>query len=282
MKNIGIYVNKNKDKTLEITKKITTAFESAGFNCSVLIDYKRTDDPEIIEKTRQFVKKCEALIVLGGDGTILRIASVCAKYSVPVLSINLGHLGFLTELELDELEQGVQQLARDDFFIDERMMLSCQVNGNEILALNDVCIQRLSRARLLKFNAYASGELVDSLSADGVLVSSPTGSTAYSLSAGGPIVSPRVSLLLMTPVCAHTLRARPFVFKDDETLMFTTSDNCGFAVICDGVQIQQFNGSSLVEVSRSSCSLKLINFKQRNFFKRLNSKLNEWNFNKED
>ena len=247
-----------------------------------MVDYKRTDDPEVIENTKRFVQNCEALIVLGGDGTILRIASVCAQYGVPVLSINLGHLGFLTELELEELEEGVEHLSKNEFFIDERMMLSCKVNGNEVLALNDVCIQRLSRARLLKFNAYASGELVDSLSADGVLVSSPTGSTAYSLSAGGPIVSPKVSLLLMTPVCAHTLRARPFVFKDDETLKFTTEDNCGFAVICDGIQIQQFNGSSLVEVSRSGCSLKLINFKQRNFFKRLNSKLNEWNFNKED
>ncbi|MBP5661565.1 MAG: NAD(+)/NADH kinase, partial [Clostridia bacterium] len=174
------------------------------------------------------------------------------------------------------------RLAAGDYAVEERMMLSCRAEGKELLALNDVCLQRASRARLLKFEAFAGEEFVDTLSADGVLVASPTGSTAYSLSAGGPIVSPKLSLLLMTPICAHTLRARPFVFREDEQLRFRTADACGFAVICDGVTAQGLTGTREVTVSRSAYPLKRIHFKENDFFARLHSKLAEWNAAKED
>ncbi len=281
MKNLGIYVNKNKDKTLEITGRIVECAKKYEFTYEIYGDTKLLDNHEVTRKTEEFVCGKDAVIVLGGDGTILRIASAAAKASVPLLSVNLGHLGFLTELELDELEEGLKKLAAGDFYIEERMMLECLCKGKSFLALNDVCLQRSKKTKLLKFKAYAGEDCVDALSADGVLVSSPTGSTAYSLSAGGPIISPRLSLLLMTPICAHTLRARPFVFKDDEKLHFVTTDACGFSVICDGVNLPTIEGASEVEVFRSKASLKLIKFKQVNFFKRLNSKFNEWNFNKE-
>lgn len=273
MKKIGIYVNKNKDPDFSITNRICECAEKEGFECTILLDRRYNDEDIIAEQ--------ELLIVLGGDGTILRVASVAAKANIPVLSVNLGHLGFLTELELNEIEDGIKKIKAGDYFIEKRMMLSCCVNGKDILALNDVCLQRASRARLLKFNAYAGEEYIDSLSADGVLVSSPTGSTAYSLSAGGPIVSPKLSLLLMTPICAHTLRARPIAFSDDETLTFNTGDKCGFAVICDGVHIQDSEVISTVKVSKSQFALQLINFKQKSFFDRLQTKFIEWNANKE-
>lgn len=272
MKNLGIYVNKNKDRTLEFTEKLLNIADKYGFKCSILADSRNENNED------EFVKKCDAVIVLGGDGTILRIASAAAKNGVPLLSVNLGHLGFLTELESDELESGIQKLAQNEFTVEKRMMLRLRAGNEEHFALNDICLQRASRARLLKFKAYASGEFVDSLSADGVLVSSPTGSTAYSLSAGGPIISPKLSLLLMTPVCAHTLRARPIVFSDDECLSFFTSDECGFALLCDGVHIKSLDGAKKVEVSKSEYPLMLINFKKKNFYRRLNSKFNEWNF----
>ena len=229
----------------------------------------------------EFLSDKDCVIVLGGDGTILRIASIAARMSVPILSVNLGHLGFLTELELEEIEEGIKLLKANNFTIEKRMMLSCRINDKEYLALNDVCLQRASRARLLKFKAYAGEEFIDALSADGVLVSSPTGSTAYSLSAGGPIVSPKLSLLLMTPICAHTLRARPIVFSDDEVLRFESVDKCGFAVICDGVHLKNADVVSVVEVSKSQYDLLLVNFKQKSFFGRLQNKFVEWNINKE-
>ncbi len=281
MKKIGIYVNRNKDKDLSITQKISSYAEKEGFECQIIFDSKAIDDPEIIKNEENFLKEKDFVIVLGGDGTILRIASVAARAGVPLLSVNLGHLGFLTELELDEIEEGIRLLNKGDFTIERRMMLSCKVGEKEYLALNDVCLQRASRARLLKFKAYAGEEFIDSLSADGVLVSSPTGSTAYSLSAGGPIVSPKLRLLLMTPICAHTLRARPVVFAEDENLRFESIDKCGFAVICDGVHIKTSDVVSFVQVSKSQYELQLINFKQKSFFERLQKKFVEWNISKE-
>ncbi len=274
MKKLGIYVNKNKDRTLEFTEKLLSVADKFGFQCDIFADSKQSDG----NAEKEFVKKCDAVIVLGGDGTILRIAAAAASCSVPLLSVNLGHLGFLTELEYDEPEYGIEKLAKGEFEVEERMMLHLKADGQDYYALNDVCLQRASRARLLKFKAYASGRAVDALSADGVLVSSPTGSTAYSLSAGGPIICPDLDLLLMTPVCAHTLRARPIVFSEKERLSFTTDDSCGFSVLCDGVHIQKLDGIKSVEVCKSENPLKLINFRKKDFFTRLNSKFNEWNF----
>ncbi len=281
MKNIGIYVNKNKDRDFSITEKIVACAENVGFNCQVILDTKSIDDPVVQKQEADFLKDKDAVIVLGGDGTILRIAAVASKQNVPILSVNLGHLGFLTELELNEIETGLKKLASGEYSVEERMMLSCNIDNRDYLALNDVCLQRASRARLLKFKAFAGEEFVDALSADGVLVSSPTGSTAYSLSAGGPIISPKLSLMLMTPICAHTLRARPVVFSADEILTFTTEEKCGFSVVCDGVQIRNDKAVNTVKIQRSEYTLKLISFKQKNFFKRLQSKFVEWNINKE-
>lgn len=281
MKKLGIYVNKNKDRDLKTTQAIVDCAEKIGFTCQLILDTKSVDVLLVQKQEVDFLEDKDAVVVLGGDGTILRIAAAAAKAQIPLLSINLGHLGFLTELELGEIEDGLKQFFKGDFTIETRMMLSCKVQGKEYLALNDVCLQRASRARLLKFEAYAGEEFVDALSADGVLVSSPTGSTAYSLSAGGPIVSPKLSLMLMTPICAHTLRARPIVFSDDEILTFVTEEKCGFAVVCDGVLIHNNDSVNQVKISKAEFPLKLINFKQKSFFKRLQSKFVEWNINKE-
>lgn len=281
LKKLGIYVNKNKDKVFSVTKSVVDLAERLGFSCEVILDAKHIDDPETEKQEEEFLKDKDAVIVLGGDGTILRIAAVASKVQVPLLSVNLGHLGFLTELELDEMETGLQRLSNNEFSVETRMMLCCKVNSKEYLALNDVCLQRASRARLLKFKAYSGDEFIDSLSADGVLVSSPTGSTAYSLSAGGPIITPNLNVMLMTPICAHTLRARPFVFGDTEILRFTTNEKCGFSVICDGVMLRNIDPIYSVEISKSQYPLKLISFKEKSFFERLQTKFVEWNFGKE-
>ena len=278
---LGIYVNQRKAASLPMTEKITAIADRYGFVTSILADAKGQTTADSSAKALEFAQNNDVILVLGGDGTILRIASAAARCGVPLLSVNLGHLGFLTELEPEELEEGLRLLAAGQYTVEERMMLSCRANGQEYLALNDVCLQRASRARLLKFTCYAGEELVDSLAADGVLVASPTGSTAYSLSCGGPIVSPKLSLLLMTPICAHTLRARPFVFRDDELLSFNAQDEIGFSVTCDGVQLHSLDGIRHVEISRFERPLQIINFKQKSFFKRLNQKLFEWNFSKE-
>lgn len=271
MKNLGIYVNNKKQDAVKVTQQVLLIADALGFKCKVL-----SGSP--IEKEKlQFATEVDAIVVLGGDGTILRIASAAAKANTPLLTVNLGHLGFLTEIEVEELENALKKVYNNEYAIEQRMMLVCYAQGEELLALNDVCLQRASGRKLLNLEVYATDEFVDSFSADGVLVSSPTGSTAYSLSAGGPIISPKVSVLLMTPVCAHTLRARPIVFKDDEKLKFLAQDEVGFSIILDGNDISHLKGAKEIVVSRSSVSVKLITFTEKRFFTRLNSKLIEWN-----
>ena len=271
MKKLGIYVNKKKENAFKITEQLLLLADELGFVCKIL------SSPVSEKEKLEFAKNVDAIIVLGGDGTILRIASAAARANTPLLAVNLGHLGFLTEVEVDGLEKALKLIKEEKFVIEERMMLACYADNEEFLALNDVYLQRASEKKLLNLEVYAGEEFVDSLSADGVLVSSPTGSTAYSLSAGGPIISPKVSVLLMTPVCAHTLRARPIVFKDDEKLKFFAKGETGFSVILDGNDISHLKGAREIEVSRSSASVKFITFAEKRFFTRLNSKLIEWN-----
>lgn len=271
MKKLGIYVNNKKENAIKVTEQILSIADTLGFECKVL-----SGSPKENEKL-EFAQDVDGIIVLGGDGTILRIASATAKANKPLLAVNLGHLGFLTEIEVKDLKNALKKVCKGDYKIEERMMLACFADGKELLALNDVCLQRASGKKLLNLDVYAGEEFVDSFSADGVLVSSPTGSTAYSLSAGGPIISPKVSVLLMTPVCAHTLRARPIIFKDDEQLKFVANDEVGFSVVLDGNDISNLKGVKKIEVSRSSVSVKLITFAEKRFFTRLNSKLIEWN-----
>ncbi len=270
MKKLGIYVNKKKENAFKITEQLLLLADEMGFVCKIL------SSPVSEKEKLEFAKNVDAIIVLGGDGTILRIASAAAKANTPLLAVNLGHLGFLTEVETDGLEKALKLIKEEKFVIEERMMLACYAKDEELLALNDICLQRASERKLLNLEVYAGEEFVDSLSADGVLVSSPTGSTAYSLSAGGPIISPKVSVLLMTPVCAHTLRARPIVFRDDEKLKFFAKDESGFSVILDGNDVSHLKGVKEIEVSRSSVSVKFITFTEKRFFTRLNSKLIEW------
>ena len=267
MKNLGIYVNKNKDRTLEFTEKLLNIADKYGFKCSILADSRNENNED------EFVKKCDAVVVLGGDGTILRIASAAAKNGVPLLSVNLGHLGFLTELEADELESGIKKLALNDFTVEKRMMLLLKADNEEHYALNDICLQRTSRARLLKFKAYASGEFVDSLSADGVLVSSPTGSTAYSLSAGGAVLTPDLKSFIVTPICSHSLGTRPVVYDDQKKLTIGVCKNsCDCVLSVDGKPVEKLKFSAEVTVSKYEKYLKIID-NNRNFYQKIHNKL---------
>lgn len=268
---IGIYVNKNKDPKLEKTTRILEIADKYGLKCNVLSDV--VSESEKIA----FAKKSDMIISLGGDGTVLRIASAASKTSTPIMAINLGNLGFLTEVCFEDAEEAIKNIAEANYEKEKRMMLTCRAGDKCILALNDVCVQRISRSKLLKFSVNTEREYVDSFSADGVLISSPTGSTAYSLSCGGPVISPKVSALLMTPVCAHTLRARPILFAEEEKISVFSKEKCGFAIICDGVHIADFDSVTEVEISKAEEKLEFITFGNKSFFTRLNSKLNEWN-----
>jgi len=182
----------------------------------------------------------DCLFVLGGDGTLLHAAARACPHGVPMLGINLGHLGFLTEVELNGIQQAVEDLLTGEYYIEERLMLRCSVqdDGKTVLtahALNDAAVMKRDISRTVHIELFINGALADNVACDGMLVSTPTGSTAYSLSAGGPIVSPCLKCMLATPVSPHTLHSRTLVVSPDDTIVIRTDSDEGVMLSCDGM-----------------------------------------------
>ena len=225
------------------------------------------------EAAETFIKGCDAVLVLGGDGTLLMVSKICARFAVPVMGINMGRLGFLSEAELSETEKAAKALASGNYLIEDRMMLCCRVDGRELYALNEVVLHRSTDERMIRLCVSADGQAVDRFYADGVLAASPTGSTAYNLSAGGPIASPGAQVMLLTPICAHTLRARPYVFAAEERLEISSEGQTVIAI--DGAEVSR-GYNCCVQVYRAPFRARFIKISDRSFYQRLNSKLNEW------
>lgn len=212
MKTIGIIANLNKPNVSSVTKRIIGIFERYGIG--VLLEKplaKILGRSGVSEEI--LAKKVDLLIALGGDGTFLRVARIVQKNPKPILGINLGGLGFLSEVTLDSLRKDVGLLIKGKYRIDYRMTLDTKVSGKRNLppALNDVVISKHAISRLINIDVSINGEFVTEYRADGIIVSTPTGSTAYNLSAGGPIVKPGSNVIIITPICPHTLTQRPLV-----------------------------------------------------------------------
>lgn len=222
----------------------------------------------------------DLLLTLGGDGTLLRGARMVALEGVPVLGINLGHLGFLTSAAPSEMETAVGRWLAGDFETDERMALSIRAvgadgnDGGAYLALNDAVLHKGGAARVIRMAVRASRDDVGIYSADGIILSTPTGSTAYSLSAGGPIVSPTVDCIIATPICPHTLGVRPLVLPADETVTIEVlSPSEELVLTIDGQESERLRPGARVVVRRAELPVKLVRFPGQTFFSTLRRKL---------
>ena len=212
-----IITNLLKDKTMETTHRIKNYIEAHGNECVLA-----TPDRILPEGT-------DCVLVLGGDGTLIRAARDMHSYDVPLLGINMGTLGYLTEVELQNVEEALDQLFEGETQVEKRMMLCGIINKKEQhLAFNDIVVTRLGALRVIHFKLYVNGELLNTYHADGMIVSTPTGSTAYNLSAGGPIVEPTASIVVITPICSHALNASSIVLSaEDEITIEITPDREG-------------------------------------------------------
>ena len=220
-------------------------------------------------------------IVFGGDGSVLRAARTLAAHQIPVMAINVGKLGFLTEISSDEARQAVSDLLEGRYRLVERMMLRCELRraGSSVLntiGLNDAVISRTALSRLIVIDLLVDGELVTTYGADGLVISTPTGSTGHSLSAGGPIVSPEINAFVVTPICPHTLSNRPLVLPPDCGLEMRAR-NCqeSPAVTVDGQVYERLQENDCVLIRRAEQSLKLVSTGRRTFFQTLQEKL-DW------
>ena len=220
------------------------------------------------------------VLVLGGDGTLLAAASTAAILNIPIVGINLGHLGFLAQIEKEEMEKSLEKLLAGDYTIEERMMLCATIrsaNGQatEFHALNDIVISRNENARLIDMDVYINGNFVDDYKADGMIIATPTGSTAYSMSAGGPIVDPSVKSFLITPICPHKLYSRTIVVPDNcEITMTINNKNPRSAVItADGRGDTVFSKGDTLTLKRSAFCARLIRIHESHFYSMLHEKL---------
>jgi NAD+ kinase len=219
----------------------------------------------------------DLVVSLGGDGTMLRAAQLAHSADVPLLGVNLGTLGYLTEVEGHEAHGALDAIIAGNYQTEERMMLACETTGDEprsYTGLNEVLVERSSQHRLVRLGVRIGGESLAAFNADGIIVATPTGSTAYALSAGGPIVSPRAECLIVVPVAAHMIFARPFVLAPDEIVEITLegSDQKASMSLDGGEGSDIMPGSSVV-VRHHPRPLRLIRLSGPGFLERLRSKL---------
>ena len=219
-------------------------------------------------------------IVVGGDGTMLNVARLLSEHDVPAIGINLGRLGFLTDIPLVEVESSLESILTGGYSLEHRTMLQCDVqNGGETvfsgIALNDIVISKGNTGRLIEFEIRVNEQFVSQPRSDGLIISTPTGSTAYALSAGGPIIYPDLPVICISPICPHTLSNRPIILDEAAVVRIASMDiqesPANFAL--DGVISHQLDGSEAISITRASNKLKLIKIQDFNYFETLHSKL---------
>ena len=282
MKHIGIIPNRLKDTDLKVTERIAT-----WFNKNNLSAYTTSDIAEHLEAHTIAVSEtelydiCDSLIVIGGDGTILSVAEAASIKDIPIVGVNLGRLGFLADIEPQEIEVSLQKLLEGVYEIEERMMLRATIISPEdekyvFHALNDINVTRGSFARLVEFEIRINNELCDIYPADGMIVSSPTGSTAYNLSAGGPILVPHANTYVVTPICPHTLYAKSIILSDRDTIQIATLEEAkDMALSIDGRLKMYLTPQHVVHIERATQVTKLIKLSERKFFDILREKIVE-------
>lgn len=276
---VGIHWNSSKPSGLEVAGRLIGQMRRRGvevcLNASLAGELKASGC--LVDQFH----RCQLLIVLGGDGTILSGLDLAMPYDIPVLGINLGRLGFLTEFETDELDEPIiDRLLAEDYAIDTRTTMTIEGQDHlRFFALNDIVITRATPSvRILSLEYEANGTLVDCISGDGLIVATATGSTAYSLSAGGPVVLPGLDCFLLTPICPHTLNARPVVVSADERITVRMLDDRGGAqAVLDGRRgIPLSLDKPEITIRRSPRQARFVRFHEKNYIGLLRSKLSEW------
>ena len=281
--NAAVIVNMTKEKALVCANKVADILLKNGARV-----YAVRESAEAFEglgvsfcvNIRELFSVCDAAVTVGGDGTIIHAAKYAAETNTPLIGVNVGRLGFAADLETDEIEE-LKRIITGDFTIDRRMLLDVEVQKPEglqsYLAVNDAVVAHGQFSKIVDFSLMLGNEEIARYRADGILFSTPTGSTAYSLSAGGPIVSPQIDCILMTPVCPHSLFSRSVLFEGSSRLSVAVKipQGCSCLLTVDGEVNVDIAEGDRVSIKKSQLSLELISLKKRNFYLKLNKKLKE-------
>lgn len=280
IKRIAVIPNSSKDIGLLNTKRLVGFLQSSA---EVYMDeaYSVLGMNVKYVSPSEIYNNADYVIVLGGDGTILQRASECAKRRIPVLGINLGKIGFMTEIELDDMEAAIKKLLDGDFVIEKRMMMKAEIRKNNKVqfafhALNDVVVSKSTGEKLICMELSTDGEAVNRYTADGLIIATPTGSTGYSISAGGPVVDPRMRLFVATPICAHMLSVRSAVLSSDKVMKIRLDSEYGGSdavVTADGDVQCYIKDADEVVITESEYDFELIKIGNQSFYDTLIKKL---------
>jgi NAD+ kinase len=278
MKKIGIICKTGRPEPEEILKELLPWLGEKGYETFVDSEAAAKLNIKGFSRT-EVAAAADVILVLGGDGTMLSVSRLVAGRGLPILGINLGSMGFITEINRDEIYGAVQAMLSDSCSVEERMMLSARIHrlGEKIAehtVLNDVVINKGALARIIDLETFVNGIYVTTYKADGLVISTPTGSTAYSLSAGGPILYPTLDSIVLTPICPHTLTNRPIVLPDDfkiDVILKTQSEDVYLTL--DGQVGFSLRKDDVIGITKSELKTRLLIPCERDYFEILRNKL---------
>ncbi len=271
-KKAGIILRPDSPEIKKDFTDIKNCFESSGIEVLLEKNSANMIDEEGFE-LKELCKKVDFLVSIGGDGTLLSVVRKSFEFDLPILGLHMGTLGFLTDIIYEELPTFLNDLKNDQYRIDNRMLVECKVKNQCFVAFNDIVISRKTVSSMIKIKAKIDGSSFNTYHGDGVIISTPTGSTAYNLSVGGPIVYPLTDAFIITPVAPHSLTQRPLVMPADIEIEFKIKDEQGAVVLVDGQDTYEVENNDIIKVTIARKKAKLIHRTKRDFFKVLNDKL---------
>ncbi len=269
-----IVTNDGKDVDRSVTNRVKELLEDAGKECLLC---QKDENKKIIKKL--IPDEIDCAFVIGGDGSFIEVARALHGKNVPILGINMGTLGYLTEVEVSHIDDAISKIVSKEYELENRMMLEASISeGSKDVALNDIVLSRRGELRVIHFDLFVNGELLNSYEADGVIISTPTGSTAYNLSAGGPIVEPTASLIVITPICSHALNTSSVVLSaEDEIKIEIGKGRNGTTeevfVAFDGTDTVTLVTGDTVSIRRSDFVTKIMKLSKVSFLEILRKKM---------
>jgi NAD+ kinase len=273
----GITGNINKEQVCIILKDVAKLFAKKNIEFYIDDSFRSKLDKSLSKNCATFptiLKKANFIISLGGDGTFLYTARKIGERGIPILGINAGNLGFMAEFSVKDMSELLKDIINKNYRISERGVLKTKLpNGKYFYSLNDIVIDRANSIRMIELEVEYNSNKVVKIVGDGIIISTPTGSTGYSMSAGGPIITLDSKVIIATPICPHTLTVRPIIFPDNGEIKIRVNKNVDVRVTSDGQEFKNFKAPSEFIISKADYTIKIIKRKRSNYFNTLNKKL---------
>ncbi len=281
---IGIIANTNKENVVQVVSTLVQKLKKSGFDFLLgkdLMEYKegmteKIDNAAFISNEK-LAEQSDMIISIGGDGTMLASANLAQINDKPILGVNLGKLGFLAEVNINQMDFLIEDIKNNNYSIEERMLIEAECIAHEVetlYAINDIVIDKGGWPKMIEITIKVDGELVTTLSADGIIAATPTGSTGYSISCGGPIVSPKANVITLSPISPHSLTMRPLVLPgDQEIIIRADSLHDKVQINCDGQRVFGFAPPLELKIKKCTRSLKTIHTSKASYFETLRNKL---------